>query len=243
MNKKISVAMATYNGCKYIKEQIDSILICLDFNDELIISDDGSTDNTLQIISEYNDSRIKLIEGPKKGIIANFENAIIHCSGEYIFLSDQDDVWHTNKVAVIVKEFENSNCSLILHNANIYDNRTKTIQTTTKDKIGFRKTIFGNIIKNSFIGCCIAFKKESVTYFYPFPSKEEICIHDWWIGLNCLKKGSVRFIDEPLINYRIHENNNLGFHKTSFKYKIVKRINMLSTLKKGFKNANNKKDL
>lgn len=85
MRPKVSVAMATYNGEKYIREQIKTILDCLEENDELVISDDGSTDNTLGIINSFNDNRIVLIDGPKKGIKQNFANAIKNTSGEYIF--------------------------------------------------------------------------------------------------------------------------------------------------------------
>ena len=99
-NIRVSVAMATYNGEKYIKEQIDSILNNLEKSDELIISDDGSKDGTIKIIQEYQkkDSRIKLYDGPKNGVKQNFANAIKNCSGEYIFLADQDDIWNDKKV-------------------------------------------------------------------------------------------------------------------------------------------------
>ena len=107
----ISVCMATYNGERYIKRQIDSILYQLGEDDELIISDDGSTDRTLEIIKKYNDSRIKIYEHIKKAELSkvkklrnfyyatsNFENALIHSRGEYIFLADQDDIWESEKV-------------------------------------------------------------------------------------------------------------------------------------------------
>ena len=92
----ISVAMTSFNGEKHIKRQIDSILANLDTSDELVISDDGSTDRTIEIIQSLHDNRIVLVYGPKKGINKNFENAIYHCKGDYIFLSDQDDPIHYN---------------------------------------------------------------------------------------------------------------------------------------------------
>ena len=86
--EKVSVAMATYNGEKYIKEQIETILNNLDDKDELVISDDGSSDMTIEIINKINDKRIKLLEGPRKGLKKNFENAIKNTTGDVIFLSE-----------------------------------------------------------------------------------------------------------------------------------------------------------
>ena len=99
----ISVCMATFNGGQYLKAQIDSILNQLSVNDELVISDDHSTDNTCAIIKQYNDSRVKLVLNElTKGVTHNFENALLHSNGDIIFLADQDDIWHLNKVEKIL---------------------------------------------------------------------------------------------------------------------------------------------
>ena len=121
--KRASVALASYNGEKYIEEQISSILKCLDTTDELIISDDGSTDKTLNIIKQFtdNDNRVKCIKGPCCGVVKNFENAISHCGGDFIFLSDQDDIWHSNKIEKILPLLKEN--ILVCHNANIYNNK------------------------------------------------------------------------------------------------------------------------
>ena len=160
----ISVAMAVYNGEKYIKEQICSILAQLSKDDELVISYDDSCDNTLNIINGLrgNDSRIKLVNGLSKGLIKNFENAIVNCSNEYIFLSDQDYVWCENK-----------------------------------------KGLFNNVIKNSYIGCCMAFKASLKNKILPFP--EKIPMHDQWIGLIAEKYGKVEFLNKTLLLYRRHD--------------------------------------
>ena len=130
-NYIISVAMATYNGEKFIKKQLDSILCQLDMQDEIIISDDGSTDNTLNIIKSYNDNRIKIFEGPHNGVKQNFANAISKSQGEYIFLSDQDDIWVKNKVTIILEIFEKEKCACVLHDNIIFDSNTgKTIQNS-----------------------------------------------------------------------------------------------------------------
>ena len=90
-----SVAMAYYNGAKYIDEQIRSILANMEDADELIISVDDASDGSETILQNWaqNDPRIRIIKGPGKGVVKNFENAIKHCRGDIIFLSDQDDVW------------------------------------------------------------------------------------------------------------------------------------------------------
>jgi glycosyltransferase involved in cell wall biosynthesis len=100
----ISVCMATYNGAKYIKEQMDSILCQLGKDDEVVVSDDGSTDSTLDIVAEYGDSRIKIVRNTgAHNFIRNFENSLKAAHGDYIFLADQDDVWLPDKVAKIMQ--------------------------------------------------------------------------------------------------------------------------------------------
>ena len=124
-NIRCSVVMATYNGEKYIKEQIDSILKNMNDCDELIISDDGSTDNTIKLINEYQDKRIKLINGPRKGVKQNFANAIENATGKYIFLSDQDDIWMENKMRLVLEEFEKNNVTVVIHDAEVIDENFK----------------------------------------------------------------------------------------------------------------------
>mgnify|MGYP002597725427 FL=1 len=106
---KISVCIATYNGEKYIKEQINSILPQLKNCDEIIISDDHSSDKTLDVIFQINDSRIQVyLNDKEKGYTSNFENALSKATGSIIFLADQDDIWKSNKVEVLQKSLEDS---------------------------------------------------------------------------------------------------------------------------------------
>ena len=151
MREKISVAMATYNGEKYIKEQIDSILVNLEKNDELIISDDGSTDNTINIIKSYKDNRIILLNGPRKGVKQNFANAISYATGKYIFLSDQDDIWMKNKVKKVLDVFDKEQAMLIVHDAIVFDNDTNKVIFNSFFK--YRNSgsgVIKNIIKNTY---------------------------------------------------------------------------------------------
>lgn len=207
MREKISVAMATYNGEKYIKDQIDSILKNLNENDELIISDDGSLDSTRKIIDLYNDKRIKLIDGPKKGVKQNFANAIQNTTGKYIFLADQDDIWIDNKVKIVVDTFKKNNSTLVIHDAQVFDNENKKILYQSFFK--YRNSgpgIIKNIYKNTYIGCCMAFDSKIKEKILPIP--DDIEMHDQWIGiLNDIYYNKAIFIEDKLIKYRRHSNN------------------------------------
>ena len=207
-NIRISVAMATYNGEKYLKEQLESILVNLKENDELIISDDGSTDGTREIIYKYleNDNRIKLFDGPKNGVKQNFANAINKCSGEYIFLADQDDIWYDNKVEEVLNVFKaEMDVTLVVHNCKIVNEKLEELD---KNFFEYRKSgigIFKNILKNTYIGCCMAFKKEMKNNILPIP--KDIEMHDQWIGILNEKYGNSFFLNKELLMYRRHENN------------------------------------
>lgn len=205
---KISVVMATYNGQRYIEQQIKTILQNLDKEDELIISDDGSTDETRNIIAKIQkeDNRIKLIEGPQKGPKQNFENGIKHANKDIIVLSDQDDIWKYNKIDKIKKTFQSDEkIFVVTHNANLIDQNGKDINEHLFSFRNSKSGILKNIYKNSYYGCCMAFRKELKKYIFPFPKL--IYMHDQWIGLIGEIIGKSEFIEEDLISYRRHENN------------------------------------
>ena len=230
--KKIinSVAMATYNGEKYIKEQIDSILDNMSDNDELVISDDGSTDKTIQIIKNFQkkDERIKLFDGPRKGVKQNFMNAIMNTNGKYVFLSDQDDYWEKDKIKKIDKIFEENICNVIVHNAYIADEKLNVYKKTFFE---FRNSGTGkirNIYKNSYIGCCMAFKKELIDKIVPIPDNIEM--HDQWIGMLGEKYGKNIFISECLIKYRRHGNNVTKMYHNPIPIMIKNRFNLIKEL-------------
>ena len=169
----ISVCMATYNGEKYLKEQLDSILKQIKSSDELIISDDGSTDLTCTIIKEYQKEykNIYLIDGPKMGVQKNFENALRKSKGDIIFLSDQDDIWMNNKVDVVLDAFQNSNVVLTLHDAQIVDQNGQVIEDSFFEHRGSQSGLFKNLWKNSYLGCCMAFRRSVLECSLPFPPK------------------------------------------------------------------------
>ena len=211
----VSVCLATFNGEKYLKEQIDSILCQLSSEDELIISDDGSIDNTIEIISSFikNDTRIKLHFNEKqKGVVGNFENTLNHASGDYIFLADQDDIWLPNKVETVVNYLQKYDC--VESDARIIDTNDNIICDSFIKKNKSGKGFFHNLIKNGYLGCCMAFNKKILKHALPFPAN--IPMHDMWIGLIAEIFGKTLFLNEPLISYRRHE---LNFSMTSEKSK------------------------
>lgn len=207
----ISVCMATYNGEKFLKKQLESILAQLSDEDELIISDDCSSDSTLEIIKSYNDKRIKILNHiPNKNLSKkkycrnfylatnNFENALSVAEGDYIFLSDQDDIWYPNKIEVMKNYLETND--LVMCNFSTINENDKITKKIYYQSNPVSKGMLNNIICCKFLGCCMAFNKSLLDYTLPFPKK--LIGHDYWIGclgVNCFRYS---YIEEPLHYYR-----------------------------------------
>ena len=196
----ISVCIATYNGSKYIKEQIDSILPQLDECDEIIVSDDSSTDNTLSILKSYHDRRIIIFTNQKfNSPIYNFENALKHAKGDIIFLSDQDDIWEFNKVQVMISFLQKK--SLVVSDCYIINQDKNVICDSLFNGKVPNAGVFINILRNHYIGCCMAFRREILNAALPFPSS--LAMHDIWLGLCASAFYSAVFIPNRLIKYRL----------------------------------------
>lgn len=227
----ISVCIATYNGEKYIKEQLDSILLQLDKNDEIVISDDGSSDNTIKLIESYNDSRIKLFKNSFKNLILNFEFALNQAKGDYIFLSDQDDVWLRNKVEVCNKYLDSYD--IVVSNCKVVNEDLKIINDSFFKLNNSKKGLISNLVKNSYLGCCLSFRKEVLFKALPFP--KSIPMHDIWLGFVAEIFFKTKFVDEPLILYRRHNKNESPTGENSpykFYRKLSFRFNTLKNLPK-----------
>jgi glycosyltransferase involved in cell wall biosynthesis len=200
----ISVCMATKNGATYLSEQLGSILSQLAKRDELIISDDCSTDDTSLIISSMKDSRIKVLRSPKPlGVAKNFETALRQSSGDLIFLADQDDVWFPEKTAVM-KQHLNHN-DLVISDCIITDKELRPIRNSFFEMNGSRSGLLKNLVRNSYMGCCMAFRRNVLDRALPFP--EQISVHDFWIGLVAEKYYQIEFINRPLMFHRRHTVN------------------------------------
>lgn len=219
----ISVCMATYNGENYIRSQISSILPQLGENDELIISDDGSTDATLDIISEINDSRIILLKNNSHCYTANFENALIHAKGDYIFLSDQDDIWRDDKVKIAINYLQKYN--FLMSNARIVDANANVIQESRNDVLNVGTGFLKNLIKTYNLGCCMCFDRHVLEAVLPFPKNRELCLHDAWITMIAELCFKTYVCDEPLIDYRRH-GTNVSFGSFHIHSSIPQMINI-----------------
>ncbi|WP_281336377.1 glycosyltransferase family 2 protein [Flavobacterium eburneipallidum] len=220
----ISVCMATYNGEKYIKDQLLSILKQIGSNDEIIISDDLSKDKTIEIIEDLNDSRIKIFFNDKKGYTNNFQNAIKQASGDYIFLSDQDDIWVDNKLKIMSNllmkyDFVVSDAKMV--NANLESLGTTYFELRGGGENGF----MNNLKKLKYIGCCMAFRKIILKKVLPFPSNSKLCPHDFWIAMISEFYFKTYVVNNPLLLYRRHgENVSTHISSTSLFFKIQFRV-------------------
>lgn len=222
----ISVCLATYNGEKYIIEQINSILLQLSNNDEIIISDDNSTDNTLSLTRSIGDHRIKIfINDLGQGYTHNFENAIKKSSGEFIFLCDQDDVWMENKVSTMMSALQRSD--LVVSDALICDGLLNPTLGSHFELHSTRSGFLHNFIMTRYIGACMAFKREILSRVLPFPTNSKLCAHDYWIANVGELYYKVELVDIPLIKYRRHglnASNGGEKSKSSLLHKMKVRI-------------------
>ena len=228
LNKLISIAMCTYNGEKFIHHQIQSILDQSYSNIELIISDDCSTDNTIQIIQKYqkSDARIKLYKNKTNfGFKKNFETAISLCNGDFIALSDQDDIWKIDKLEKFLDNIQNN--VLIYSDAILIDqNHKKTnqslIEPTSCLVEGNNNKAF--LLSNCVSGNTMMFKSELTPHILPIP--QTISYHDIWISFVASTYGTITCYTEPMTYYRRHEEQvtHLSIVKyTSFLDKLQKK--------------------
>lgn len=232
----ISVCIATYNGARYIAEQLASILKQLSAEDEVVVSDDGSTDGTIDIVRSFNDRRIRIVDGPRRhSPTLNFERALRNAKGEYIFLADQDDVWLEGKVTRCVEELQKCDC--VVSDARVTDSFLNTTSESLFQLMHVRRGRLSNLLwRNGYTGCCMAFKREVLSKALPFPT--DIPMHDIWIGNVAAFCGRLHFINDRLLLFRRHDtaascngkrSNYSLWQKLSFRWHTLKNIVKLKT--------------
>ena len=218
-NKKIDILMATYNGQKYLVEQLDSIINQTYHNWNLLIRDDNSTDKTLEIIQNYHkkDKRIKILKDNKGnlGIVRNFEELLKSSESEFIMFSDQDDIWVENKLDMYLKMIEKiKNKGFMIHSDAILFDKNKS--NILKDTFISKKAInrgLENVFFNYFVqGATILISKEIKNFILPFP--KEVYLHDRYIHLISELFFERIFVNKALIYYIQHGDNQIGAKNT-----------------------------
>ncbi len=222
--------MATYNGERFLKEQMDSILHQLREGDELVISDDHSTDGILHILASYQDKRIKVLPSRRFGApTGNFEYALKHCTNDLIFLADQDDVWYPGKIGTMSDALQYAD--LAVCDCRLTDHELRTISPSFFAFNRSRPGLIRNLVRSSYMGCCMAFRREVLTKALPFP--DSIPLHDQWIGLVAERYYRIAFVPEVLLDHRRHRNNysSTGERSTnSLRKKLLIRCKLASKL-------------
>jgi glycosyltransferase involved in cell wall biosynthesis len=220
---KLSVCMATYNGSRYVHEQIASILPQLEEGDELVVVDDCSQDDTANEVQRFTDSRVRLVRNDRNcGVIRSFERALQMASGEIMFLSDQDDVWREDKVQKTLEAFSaDPRVTLVVSAVQLMDVGGKHVPDTDRNRARFRGGVVATIMKNNYQGCAMAFRRAVIDAALPFPAG--IPMHDSWIGLVNEVVGQTKFLDEPLVRYRRHGQNATGNGRLSLYHRIAGR--------------------
>lgn len=227
----LSIALASYNGSKYIRKQLDSILFQTISDWELIVCDDCSTDITLQILEEYSqkDHRIKVYENERQlGFVGNFEKAISLCSGDYIALSDQDDVWKDNHLEILLNNIKG--CSVVVGNATIIDGKGVLQNYLLSD--GERYVHDGNNVDKLYTILCYRNPFFGSASLYLAEELKNVCIpipkcvkyHDLWFSAVACCKSGINYLYEPVVAHRIHGNNESGTHHIVFWSQVLSSL-------------------
>lgn len=209
----VSIALATYNGERFIRQQMDSILSQSLSNFEVVICDDCSADSTIHILKEYasKDSRIKIFENEHNlGYKKNFEKIISLCQGKYIAFCDQDDIWEPDHLKILIQEIGSNDC--VCGNALLIDSNGNSLRRTMREIIPIRilpqntedlfsHELYGNIIQ----GAASMIRQSLVKKIIPIPDSAKY--HDWWIALNACNNNGCKYIDSILLKYRQHDSS------------------------------------
>lgn len=203
----VSIALCTYNGEKYLPALLDSLLGQTYPAIEIIITDDNSSDNSQSILTGYarNHHNIRLyINEVNLGFIRNFEKALSLCQGEFIALSDQDDIWEADKIELQVNAIGDN--LLVYHDSEFVDENGNSLNKKLSDLFDFYR---GNqpevfLLGNFAPGHTMLFKRELLNYALPFSND---IFHDWWLAYLAANHGSVDYIPKCLVKYRQHTNN------------------------------------
>lgn len=235
----ISIALATYNGSKYLREQLDSILAQSMDDFEVVACDDCSTDETPQILEEYasKDSRFKVFSNKNNlGFKKNFEHILTLCKGEFIAFCDQDDIWEPDHLKILYNNIGNNDCiganSLIIDEKGVSQNKTLLehwpIHVMPKnEKELFQHELYSNVIQ----GTASLIRASLIKQALPIP--EDIKYHDYWFALVAGLNEKCKYIGDVVLKYRRHSNNASEYQKFTI-WNAIKDLYRFSKDRKGF---------
>ncbi len=235
----VSIALCTYNGGPYIRQQLDTLVGQTYANIELVVVDDCSTDDTVAILKEYAAKypQVKLHHNPGNlGYIKNFEKAISLTQGQLIALADQDDIWDTDKIRLMVNGIGDN--MMLYHDSEFIDEEGQPMNKKVSDIRNFysgddsRVFLFENCVS----GHCMLFKRQLVNYLTGF---NKVIIHDWWLAYIACNVGSIAYLPQALVQYRQHQKastnilrqnrgqaqtENKGLEKIESQYNITRQF-------------------
>lgn len=229
----ISVCVVTYNGEKYIRKQLESILSQLSPMDEIVISDDGSLDRTIDIIKQIGDDRIKIFYHVRanrcgrylfEDITKNYIFAFSKAKGDVIFLCDQDDIWYPNKVQVVMQHMQQAD--VVVHDCRVVDVDGEELAESYFRLLNAKKGVIRNIIRCSYLGCCMAVTHTFLEKVF-FPSNVP---HDLWLAIAAESEGKLGLLPMVLQDYRRHPMTSSFAAKknnTTLSYKLRYRFNII----------------
>lgn len=237
MEEQIDILLPTYNGQKFLKEQIESILNQTYKNIKLIISDDCSKDNTTNILKQYEekDNRIKVYRQKQNlGVVKNIEFLLEKVENELYMLSDQDDIWLPKKIEKSIETLKNNNADLVFGDLEVVNQNLETIYPSFGDFMLLNRKIEKcintsniNYLYNCITGCTILSKKKFIEKILPIPANSKYVLHDHWIGLIVSLNGKLAYMPEKYIKYRQHGNNEVGTKKVSHEMNNLQEIREL----------------
>ena len=231
MSTAVSVVMSVYNGRDYLHEQLQSVLSQLEPTDELIVIDDASSDDSMDIIRAFNSSRIRLFRNEANlGVRCSFQRGLSLAHGELIFLCDQDDLWLPGKRAAFVQAFaEDPEITVVVSDAEVIDAAGEMIsQSFMAGRGGFSGTLGATFWRSRFLGCAMAVRRPVLKWALPIPPRAPM--HDMWLGVIGGLAGRVCYLPVPYVRYRRHGRNTSSGRPNSPRVMVALRAALFGAL-------------
>lgn len=223
-----SIAMATYNGVRFLEEQIQSVRSQMQAGDELVVVDDASTDGTVKLLEQLQFPRMQVYRNSKNlGAAGTFDRALSLTRNDVVFLCDQDDVWLPGKRQAFVESFlRDRRCSVVVSDAEVIDAVGRTLAASfMQTRGGFSGSLWSTLYKNRFLGCCMALRRDVLRVGLPIPPT--VPQHDMWLGLLGREIGNVHYLSAAYLRYRRHERNTSPSRPASIPTMVRWRASLL----------------